>query len=101
MFIVILSSLFLIASTFTSTFAVVPEKVIEDYENIPPTINYYPYSTFSFEDDRIKWTPSNNLRRKTGSSFVAIGEQLFVEGYVKDINGVPIDGVTVLMIHSN
>lgn len=87
--------------TFSGAFAKSPENVLEEYDKIPPTINYYPYSPFSFDDPKIEWHTYNDLRRKQGSAFFAIGEQLFVEGYVKDINNVPIDGVMVKLIQSN
>jgi protocatechuate 3,4-dioxygenase beta subunit len=78
-----------------------PEDVLMKYQTVPPMIDYYPYSDFSFDDVRIKWQTFNNLRRKIGSPFYAIGEPLFVEGYVKDINDVPIDNVQVRLIQAN
>lgn len=92
---------FLFSSFFVKAFAKSPEEVLMQYQNIPPVINYYPYSDFSFEDDRIKWSQFNNLRRKQGSALFAVGEQLFVEGYIKDINGIPIDNVMIKLIQTN
>lgn len=97
---------FIITSIFSlffifNTSAKSPEEVIEQYQNVPPTIDYYPYSDFSFDDNRIKWNTSNNLARKTGSAVYAIGDPLVVEGYVFDINHVPIDGVTVRIVQTN
>lgn len=86
---------------FVNSFATTPEELIESYNKTPPLINYYPYGDFSFEDKKIKWSTFNNLRRKTGSAFYALGEPLFVEGYIKDVNGVPIDGVSIRMIQAN
>jgi protocatechuate 3,4-dioxygenase beta subunit len=100
MFLIVLINL-LISSFCLTSFAKSPETVLEDHNKIPPTINYYPYSDFSFTDERIEWQTYNNLRRKQGSAFFAIGEKLFVEGYVKDINGIPIDGIVVKLVQSN
>lgn len=100
MFLIVLINL-LISSFCLTSFAKSPETVLEDYNKIPPTINYYPYSDFSFTDERIEWQTYNNLRRKQGSAFFAIGEKLFVEGYVRDINGIPIDGITIKLVQSN
>lgn len=78
-----------------------PDNVIQNYKKVPPVINYYPYSDFSFDDKRLKWVPSNNLARKTGSAVYATGDPLFLEGYVADIDGIPIDNVTVKIVQSN
>lgn len=92
---------FVVSSFFFASFAKSPEEVLTQYQQIPPTIDYYPYSDFSFDDERIKWSQFNNLRRRQGSAIFAIGEQLFVEGYVKDIDGIPIDNVMVKLIQTN
>jgi len=92
---------FFISSIFFKAFAKSPEEVLIQYQNIPPIIDYYPYSDFSFDDEKIKWSQFNNLRRKQGSAIFAIGEQLFIEGYVKDIDGVPIDNVMIKLIQTN
>jgi protocatechuate 3,4-dioxygenase beta subunit len=91
----------LISSFCFNVLAKSPEEVLYNYEEIPTEINYYPYSNFSFDDKDIKWNTSNNLRRKAGSSFFAIGEPLLVEGYILDTNGVPISGVEVRLIQTN
>jgi protocatechuate 3,4-dioxygenase beta subunit len=92
----------LIISSFCfNVFAKSPEEALRRVKEIPPIINYYPYSTFSFEDERIKWNSFNNLRRKSGSAFYAIGEPLFLEGYITDVNDVPIDNVQIKLIQAN
>lgn len=84
-----------------NVFAKSPEEVLDGFDNITKTINHYPHSLFSFDDETIKWVPFNNLRRKSGSAFYAIGEPLFIEGYIRDIDNIPLDGVTVRMLQAN
>ena len=96
-----LISSFCLAIFTKKTFANSPEEMLEKYKEIPPMIDYYPYSDFSFDDVRIKWNPFNNLRRKSGSAFFAIGEPLFLEGYLTDINNVPINNVQVKLVQAN
>ena len=79
-----------------------PQEAVLNYKYVPPAINYYTHlKVFGFNDDKVKWNPSNNLRRKTGSAFFAMGELLVVEGYVSDIDGVPIDNVQIKLLQAN
>jgi protocatechuate 3,4-dioxygenase beta subunit len=45
--------------------------------------------------------PTNNLRRKGGSPFLATGKMLIVEGYVTDLVDTPIEDVKVKLWHAN
>jgi protocatechuate 3,4-dioxygenase beta subunit len=96
-----LISSFCLAIFAKKVLANTPEEMLTKYEDIPPNIDYYPFSDFSFDDKRIKWNAFNNLRRKSGSAFYAIGEPLFLEGYITDINDVPIDNVQVKLVQAN
>lgn len=94
----------LIISSFCCfrVFAQNPQEAVVNYKYIPPTINYYTYlKVFGFDDDNIKWNASNNLRRKTGSAFFALGDLLVLDGYVTDIDNVPIDNVQVKIVQAN
>ncbi|QED23686.1 Putative dioxygenase family protein [Candidatus Deianiraea vastatrix] len=44
---------------------------------------------------------TNNLRRKTGSPFLAKGEYLFIEGYVTDLLNNPIENARIYIWQTN
>lgn len=52
-------------------------------------------------DPPIFFSNTNNLRRKTGSPFLAKGEHLVIDGYVTDIFGTPIENAVIKIWHTN
>ncbi len=52
-------------------------------------------------DKPTKFNTSNNLRRITGSPYVALGKKVVVSGKIMDQNCVPIKGAEVSMWHFN
>lgn len=48
-----------------------------------------------------KFGKTNNLRRKSGSPFLAKGEYLFIDGYLTDILNAPIEGARIKIWQAN
>ena len=76
--------------------AITPEIVLKNIKLITPEIK---------EDKRYiipqNFSHSNNLRRKTGSPFFAKGKFLYIEGFVFDLLGVPIENAVVKIWQTN
>lgn len=76
--------------------AITPEIVLKNIKLITPEIK---------EDTRYiipqNFSHSNNLRRKTGSPFFAKGKFLYIEGFVFDLLGVPIENAVVKIWQTN
>lgn len=76
--------------------AVTPEIVLKNIKLITPEVK---------EDKRYivpqNFSHSNNLRRKTGSPFLAKGKFLYIEGFVFDLLGVPIENAVVKIWQTN
>ena len=76
--------------------AITPEIVLKNTKLITPEIK---------EDKRYiipqNFSHSNNLRRKTGSPFFAKGKFLYIEGFVFDLLGVPIENAVVKIWQTN
>ena len=49
----------------------------------------------------INFGKTNNLRRKTGSPFLAKGDYLFIEGYLTDILNNPIENARIYIWQAN
>lgn len=101
----IISKMFKILLFFTSTvycfnistaIAISPEIVLRNMQFLTPEIK---------EDKRYiipkNFSHSNNLRRKAGSPFLAKGRLLYIEGFVLDVMGVPIENVVVKIWQTN
>ena len=99
----IFAKLLTISFFFTSYFslckqaiAVSPEIVLKSIQLLTPEIKetkrYIIPQNFSH---------SNNLRRKAGSPFLAKGQFLFIEGFVFDLVGVPIENAVVKIWQAN
>lgn len=64
------------------------------------------YSTPTMEDKDTHGRPeifgrTNNLRRFTGSPFLAKGDYLFIDGYLTDLANVPIENAIIKIWHAN
>ena len=79
-----------------SATAISPEIVLKNMQLLTPEIKepkrYIIPQNFS---------RSNNLRRKAGSPFLAKGQLLFVEGFVFDVIGVPVENAVVKIWQAN
>ena len=79
-----------------TTYAVAPEIVLKNMQLITPEIK---------EEKRYivpqNFSHSNNLRRKAGSPFVAKGQLLYLEGFVFDVLGVPVENAVVKIWQAN
>ena len=77
-------------------YAISPELVLRNIKLITPTVK---------EEQRYiipqNFAHTNNLRRKTGSPFIAKGKFLYIEGIVTDLLGVPIENAVVKIWQSN
>lgn len=76
--------------------AVSPEVIIKNRRYTTPELN----------DDEINTKPvifgkTNNLRRKTGSPFIAKGQYLIINGYITDLLNIPIENAKVYIWHTN
>ena len=73
-----------------------PEVVLKNMQLITPEIKeakrYIVPQNFSH---------SNNLRRKAGSPFLAKGQLLYIEGFVFDVLGVPVENAVVKIWQAN
>lgn len=76
--------------------AITPEIILKNIKLVTPEIKeekqYIIPQNFSH---------SNNLRRKTGSPFFAKGKFLYIEGFVFDLLGVPIENAVVKIWQTN
>ena len=76
--------------------AISPEIVLKNMQLLTPEIT---------EDRRYiipqNFSHSNNLRRKTGSPFVAKGRLLYIDGFVFDVVGVPVENAVVKIWQTN
>jgi protocatechuate 3,4-dioxygenase beta subunit len=81
--------------TNNTTNAFLPEIIEANAKLITPSISSDEY------DLNQKFNSSNNLRRMTGSYFLAKGEPLIVEGFVVDLTDKPIEGAVVQIWHAN
>ena len=79
-----------------SATAITPEIVLKNVKLITPEVK---------EDKRYiipqNFSHSNNLRRKTGSPFFAKGKFLYIEGFIFDLLGVPIENAVVKIWQTN
>ena len=95
----LLAILMFFYSFFTNNkilYAISPEVVLKNMKLITPEIK---------EDKRYiipqNFSHSNNLRRKTGSPFFAKGRFLYIEGFVFDVVGVPVENAIVKIWQTN
>ena len=76
--------------------AITPEIVLKNLSLVTPEIKeeqkYIIPQNFSH---------SNNLRRKTGSPFLAKGQFLYIEGFVFDLLGVPVENAIIKIWQTN
>ena len=76
--------------------AISPELVLKNMQLITPEIK---------EEKRYIipqfFSHTNNLRRKNGSAFLAKGRFLYVEGFVFDVVGVPVENAVVKIWQAN
>ena len=76
--------------------AISPEVVLKNMQLLTPEIK---------EEKRYivpqNFSHSNNLRRKPGSPFLAKGRFLYLEGFVFDVVGVPVENATVRIWQAN
>ena len=76
--------------------AISPEMVLKNMQLITPEMK---------EKQRYiipqNFSKTNNLRRKTGSPFMAKGKFLFIEGFVFDVVGVPVENAVVKIWQTN
>ena len=76
--------------------AISPEIVLKNIKLLTPEIK---------EEKRYivpqNFSTTNNLRRKVGSSFVAKGRFLYIEGFVFDVVGVPVENAVVKIWQTN
>jgi protocatechuate 3,4-dioxygenase beta subunit len=78
----------------------------QSYQSADVILNKRKYTTPLSEESDIYARPkqfprTNNLRRKTGSPFIAKGEYLSIEGYITDLYGVPMENVVVKIWQAN
>ena len=96
--------LYIILSLSTSfiflnnSIAITPEATLNSIKQTVPDI---PHEDINLDESMIKWNTKNNLIRQTGMPFIAKGDKMILEGYIRDLNGVPIDGVRVKILHAN
>lgn len=80
----------------TISYAITPEMVLQNIQLLTPELKeeqqYIIPQNFSH---------SNNLRRKTGSPFLAKGNFLYIEGFVFDLFGVPVENAIVKIWQTN
>lgn len=78
------------------SFALTPEIVLKNIKLLTPEVK---------EEQRYiipqNFAHSNNLRRKTGSPFFAKGRFLYIEGFVFDLVGIPVEGAVVKIWQTN
>ena len=76
--------------------AISPEIVLKNMQLITPEIK---------EEKRYiipqNYSHNNNLRRKSGSPFFAKGQFLYIEGFVFDVVGVPVENAVVKIWQTN
>ncbi len=88
----------ILAIFFVSRFAfanVSPEAVLNNRQYITPEI----IEEVSTKPEKFYHT--NNLRRMVGSPFLAKGEYLFIEGYLTDLLGNPIESAKIYIWQPN
>ena len=77
-------------------YAITPEMILKNMKFITPEIK---------EEKRYivpqNFAKNNNLRRKPGSPFLAKGRFLYIEGFVFDVMGVPIENAVVKIWQAN
>jgi len=93
----LLISFFVFYGLFSAeTKSISPEVVLKNMQLLTPEIK---------EEKRYivpqNFSKTNNLRRKTGSPFMAKGRFLFIEGFVFDVVGVPVENAVVKIWQAN
>ncbi len=77
-------------------YAISPELVLRNIKLLTPSIR---------EEQRYiipqNFSHTNNLRRRTGSPFLAKGRFLYIEGFVLDLMGVPVENAVVRIWQAN
>ena len=80
----------------SSAISTSPEMVIKNMKLLTPEIK---------EEQRYiipqNFATNNNLRRKPGSYFFAKGRFLYIEGFVFDVVGVPVENAVVKIWQAN
>ena len=84
-------------SLFFNTYsnAIAPEVILNNIGFVTPN---------NYKDDHARpalFPTTNNLRRKTGSPFLAKGEALILKGQVTDLANVPIENVQIKIWQAN
>ena len=86
----------IIAMSYKISLAISPEMILKNMQLITPEIK---------ESKRYiipqHFSTTNNLRRKPGSPFLAKGRFLYIEGFVFDVMGVPIENAVVKIWQAN
>lgn len=86
----------IIAMSYRISLAISPEMILKNMQLITPEIK---------ESKRYiipqHFSTTNNLRRKPGSPFLAKGRFLYIEGFVFDVMGVPIENAVVKIWQAN
>lgn len=91
--------LFLFIFFVTSVFAdTTPEDTLKNINKLTPS--FYKEGMYG-ELKNVPENPTNNLRRKVGSAYIANGLPLFIKGRVLDVTGSPIANVTVKIMQTN
>ena len=89
------SAVFVLVSSLKAN-AISPEIVLKNMQLITPEIK---------EEKRYiipqNYSHNNNLRRKSGSPFFAKGQFLYIEGFVFDVVGVPVENAVVKIWQTN
>lgn len=92
-FLVVLFNLIL----FSKSIAITPEQnIFNDRKDVAPLPEDEDYSTTPEN-----FHPTNNLRRKAGSPYVAKGIPLVIVGVIEDINNSPVSNVRIKMWQAN
>ncbi len=78
---------------FSANSAPIPEIILANRKKVTPSISSLNKPVF--------FPLTNNLRRKSGSPFLAKGYFLSVEGYVTDLIDIPIENVRIKIWQAN